>query len=119
MNNGSGIDVSLGLVCNWFDKSLVNWFAFGLHPNIHWGLAVICMWFGMPNNVETKYIIGRTIWKQKLTFFRKCLLLLLGIEPVSERYLQRILPLYHVSAVFKYNTVVYIYFSAYLHIKIR
>ena len=65
MNNGSGIDISLGLVCTWFDKSLVNWFAFGLHPNTNWGLAVICLWFGMakprrnqihnwPNHMQTK-----------------------------------------------------------------
>jgi hypothetical protein len=41
------------------------WFASGLHPNIHWGLALISMWFGMakprrnqknewPNHMQTK-----------------------------------------------------------------
>ena len=65
MNIGSAIDVSLCLVCTLFDKSLVVWFAFGLHLNIHWDLAFICMWFGMakprrnqkhnwPNHMQTK-----------------------------------------------------------------
>jgi hypothetical protein len=47
MNIGSVIKVYLNFVRTWFDKSLGIWFASGLHPNIHFGLAFICMWFGM------------------------------------------------------------------------
>ena len=119
MNIGLVIDVYLNLVCTWFDKSLDIWFASGLHPNIHYSLALICMWFGhakhrrnqkpdWPNHMQTN----------KKDFVAKHQTLLLGIEPGSNRYVQSTLPLSHVFTLLKLNeSDVYIY--TFMHIKIR
>ena len=72
MKIGSVIDVCLILVWTWFDKSLVIWFASGLHANILLGLALICMWFGKAEpHTNQKYGMAKQHANKIMTSIKK------------------------------------------------